>query len=251
MVNMKCRLCNQDKKLIKAHIYPAFFYKNLGLYSPDLKGQGRVHKAIISDNNIYYSKKGLPEGLYDPFILCQACDNYFNEEFENYANNVLFDNTNSNKVKLIADGIELATFTGIDYTKFKLFMLSVFWRASISNKFPEIKLCSNDEEVLRSMFITKDAKEEDEYGVLLLYLNDPEITAKLLTDIKTLKTDNKTCHSFIAGGFLFYLYHDKFHIPSCHKDFLLTKNGILKIPKFPKGKSKQILNEFYGGKIFN
>jgi len=248
---MKCRLCNEDKQLIKAHIYPAFFYKNLGLYSPDLKGQGRVHKAILSDNYFHYNKKGLPEGLYDPNILCQACDNYFNEEFENYANIILFRNSNSTKIKLPAIETEHVTFTGIDYTMFKLFMLSVFWRASISDKFPGIRLCSNDEERLRLMFINKDAKEEDEYGVLLLYLNDPEITSKILTDIKTIKTENSTRFSFIAGGFIFYLYQDKSQIPSCHKDFLLTKNGILKILKFPKGKSKQILNEFYEKEIFN
>jgi len=248
---MKCRLCNQDKKLIKAHIYPAFFYKNFKLYSPDSKGQGRVHKAVFSDNYFHYNTKGLPEGLYDPNILCQACDNYFNEEFENYANNILFDNANSSKVKLIDNGIDLTTFKGIDYTKFKLFMLSVFWRASISDKFPRINLCSNDEEVLRSMFVTKDAKEEDIYGVLLLYLNYPEIAAKIMTDIKTIKTDNKNCYSFIAGGFLFYFYTDKFQIPSCHKDLLLTNDGNLKILKIPKAQSKQILNEFYEGKIFN
>ena len=130
-------------------------------------------------------------------------------------------------------------------------MLSVFWRASISDKFPGIKLCPIDEEILRKMFINKNAKEEDEYGVLLLYLNDPEITGKILTDIKTIKTKNKTCYSFIAGGFIFYFYQDRFQIPSCHKDLLLTKNGILKIIKYPKGKSKQILNEFYETKIFN
>jgi len=220
---MICRLCKKDKKLIKAHIFPAFFYKNFHLYTPDIKGQGRIHKVVISGNNIHYSKKGLPEGLYDPNILCKECDNYFNEEFENYANKILFYNSNSKNPHQTDIGAELVTFSNIDYTKFKLFMLSIFWRASISDKSPGIKLCSNDEEILRSMFINRDSKEEDEYGVLLFYLNDPEITSKILTDIKTIKTENNTCFSFIAGGFIFYLYPNKFQIPSCHKDYFLTK----------------------------
>ena len=41
--------------------------------------------------------------------------------------------------------------------------------------------------------------------------------------IKTIKTENNTCFSFIAGGFIFYLYPNKFQIPSCHKDYFLTK----------------------------
>jgi len=248
---MNCRLCKKDKKLIKAHIFPAFFYKNFQLYSPDMKGQGRVHKLVISGNHIHYSKKGLPEGLYDPNILCKECDNYFNEEFENYANKILFCNSNSKNPYQTEIGPELVTFSNIDYTKFKLFMLSIFWRASISDKSPDIKLCSNDEEILRSMFINRDAKEEDEYGVLLFYLNDPEITSKIITDIKPIKTENNICFSFIAGGFIFYFYPNKFQIPSCHKDYFLTKNGILRIPMFPKGRSKQILNEFLDTKLFH
>lgn len=247
---MKCKLCTKDKKLIKAHIFPDFLYKNLGLYFPDQKGQGRVHKAKFSDRHFHYNKKGLPDELYDPSILCQECDNYFNEEFENYAKTILFDNINGSKVKFTDTGIELRTFINIDYVKFKLFMLSIFWRASISSKFEGIKLSSNDEEELRLMFVNKEAKEED-FGVVLFHMNDPELTSRLLTDIKTIITEKKTCYAFIAGGLVFYLYPNKILLPNNHKELLLTMNGTLKILQYPIGSSKKILNEFYDKQLFN
>jgi hypothetical protein len=39
---MVCQLCVQDKKLIKAHIIPEFFYKNLKIYQPDRWGQNKL-----------------------------------------------------------------------------------------------------------------------------------------------------------------------------------------------------------------
>jgi hypothetical protein len=240
---MLCKLCLKEKKLIKAHIYPEFFYKNLGLYVTDNKGRGRIQRVIIESDKIRYDKKGLPIGIYDHNILCLECDNYINEEFEVYSKRILFD-------EHIDSEMELGTFSNIDYTKFKLFMLSIFWRASISDKFSGIKLPDLDEEEIRLMLINKDAKEEDDYGVLLLYLNDPEITYEIITDVITINKENSKSYSFIIGGFIFCLSPDKSQLPLSMKNVLLKKNGILKILTYPKGSGKQKLNEFYNKKIF-
>lgn len=194
-----CNLCKKKKKLVKSHIYPDFLFKNLGLYFPDQKGQGRVHKANFYDDSLRYNTKGLPSSPYDAEILCEECDNFLNEKYENYAKNKMFDEVPEyEKIHYADSGFELVTFFGIDYSRFKLFMLSIFWRASISDRFPGIKLTINDEESIRKMLVNEQPGEEDEFCVALFHLNDPEITHQLITDIKEIKTDNQTCYLFFC-----------------------------------------------------
>ncbi len=57
---MICKLCDKEKKLIRAHIIPESFYS---------KG----HKKLYADDLIY--EKKMPKGLYDTEILCGECDN--------------------------------------------------------------------------------------------------------------------------------------------------------------------------------
>jgi hypothetical protein len=238
---MKCRLCNLEKHLIKAHIFPDFLYKNLNLYVPDKKGQGRVHKAIKKENKFEYNDKGLPTGIYDSNILCLECDNYLNQEFENYSKRILFDEI----FEQLVGQNDFKIFTQIDYTKFKLFILSIFWKASISEHFKGINLSLAVEEEIRLMLNKKDAKEQEDFGTVLFYLNEPEITSEFLSDIKTIKNQNKTSYAFIAGGILFYFYPVQENIPNSHKEMLISKNGSLKILIYPQEHSVKIIKEFY------
>lgn len=62
---MNCKLCNQNKKLVKAHIIPERFFKSIKISEKPLQ--------------IYAAKAGTyPKrshiGLYDPHILCYECE---------------------------------------------------------------------------------------------------------------------------------------------------------------------------------
>lgn len=252
---MICKLCLQEKKLIRAHIIPDFFYRNLGLYIPDSNGQGRVHKAEFNDKKFYSKKSGLPTGIYDTNILCKECDNLIGV-FEDYAKKVLFDGSiklpGHSFQKLIDkdSSVEYAYLTGLDYHKFKLFMISIFWRASISNLFSGIKLEPTDEEIIRLMILENSGKEEIDYAVVLFNLNDPQITSQIITDIKPIIKHGVSHYAFIAGGLAFYFYPKSKSIPSEHYQLLLTKNGNLVILQYPGGQGKTLLNDFYEMQLF-
>ncbi len=116
---MECRFCSQEKKLIKAHIIPEWAFRYL--YPDPKKRNGKKLVLVNQDCSI---KR--PVGIYDDTILCQECDNKIGLN-DNYAKNVFLDG------KIIS--LELAYLINkINSIKIKLFLMSVLWRTSISNK---------------------------------------------------------------------------------------------------------------------
>ena len=138
----------------------------MGLYDNKF-GQGRIFTASILNDNININKKAIPKGVYDENILCEKCDNFLNQEYENYSDILFFDSTDFK----IINGI--ITFENIDYQKLKLFFLSIFWRASISEQkyFKSIKFTQIIEDYARDLIISKNARNDDDFPVYLYYLN--------------------------------------------------------------------------------
>jgi hypothetical protein len=249
---MKCKLCQEEKKLIKAHIIPKFIYKRLGLYSPDEKGQGRVHKAIYNKTSIKYNPKGYPDGLYDKNILCEDCDNYINEQFETYGKKILFPETPipiseiSFHTEVDEQGTKIGIFSGIKYTEFKLFIISIFWRASISSLVHGIKLTDGEEEQIRLMLVNKDGKEDDYFGTIIFQLDVSDEYSQIMTGFKSDKNGDFISYSFIAGKFVFRFYLQKSGVPESLKPFIISSSNKLKIIVYPHKQSVDFFNAFLG-----
>ena len=113
---MACRLCQENEKLCKSHIIPQVYYKD-AYYSKN-------RLPMISSNpndkiKIYQS------GAWEQ-LLCEECEGYINNSFEKYAQTVIYDLMPSLKIQ--EDHAELV-LEGINYVSFKLFQLSILWRA--------------------------------------------------------------------------------------------------------------------------
>jgi len=170
---MICQLCKSEKKLIRrSHIIPDFMYE--GLFN---------EKHFIADFDLTGQRdmKLYPNGYYDSNILCENCDNILIGRLESYAKIVLFGGigkrSNFHKVEQEVDllGNKILHVNNIDYKRFKLFLLSVLWRASISkqNVFRHVKLSSH-EEIIRRMIFESNPGNEKEYpmGIYLFTPND-------------------------------------------------------------------------------
>ena len=147
---MKCKLCLLAKPLLnKSHIIPDFMYQEL--FDKDHK----IYRLKTS-NTDKYSK--VPTGEYDQNILCAECDNVRIGQFEHYASKVLYGGklavsefpTFINQVN--PHGMKYTYCQNINYKKFKLFLLSILWRASISKRdfFSSVSLGPH-EEIIRQM----------------------------------------------------------------------------------------------------
>ena len=244
---MACRLCDKDKKLIKAHIIPEFLYKDLKLYAPDSSGQGRLHGIRNTNGNIENLKKGLPSGIYDSTILCKDCDSTILKEYDDYGKLIFTRLLGQRNNRESADFIELEIS---NYFLFKAFFISIFWRASISSR-PEFTIVDLNrfDSRLKDFFNQKDMNIMDEFEIVILYLNNGHSDDYLCNFVEINKLDTYF-YSFIAGGFLINLFPYKNKIFEIWKAFIAKNEKIYKIPIVRDTEtSKYIINTFIDSEI--
>ncbi len=205
----QCKLCHETKTLInKSHIIPDFYYKKLGLYND----KHQLHK--IEAQEFVKSKKFklLPTGDYEGGILCKECDNEVIGNLEDYARRLFFGDLRPNqaikinKFKNQFDGFEFTICENVDYKKFKLFLLSILYRACISSReiFKEAEIPSGDLEAIRKMIINENPGKVNEYPIVILsYLNDDTMPIDyVFQPIKSVSPE-KFLITFFIGGFVF------------------------------------------------
>ncbi len=116
-----CKFCNQEKDLIKAHIIPKGFYKNI---SP------AAYKSLNIDDGTWFQTQN---GIKDNNILCAECDNHIIGSFEKEGYRVLkeeiYKHIENNKQNRILYHLKKADY---DYKLLRNFFISILWRASIS-----------------------------------------------------------------------------------------------------------------------
>lgn len=150
----QCRLCLKMAVLSESHVIPEF------LYPPTYDEKHRAIKATSQlTNGEPFIQKGLRERL-----LCQTCETLLSK-YESYAAGVI------KKIQGASPepGDRTVEFEGIDYARFKLFQLSLLWRASIAegDMFAYISLGDHEDDV-REMIHSEDPGEEYEYSCFIV-----------------------------------------------------------------------------------
>jgi len=120
-----CLLCRQEEVLIEAHIIPKWAFKYLYPNKEDFDKRALI---LVRKNKPNLKRR---IGSYDSNILCAKCDNFLGK-YDEYGKKVILDFPLESRSK------EAYVIKNIDFSKFKIFLLSVLWRASISN-LPEYK----------------------------------------------------------------------------------------------------------------
>lgn len=136
-----CKLCNKYKKLIDAHIVPKWAFKKI-------RGMSHTLLSVSMGRN-----KRRPIGFYDSGILCAACDNALGI-YDSYGKEVLYNKEKEGHGDMIL-------IKNVDSDKFKLFILSVFWRASISSiqEMDDINL-GPWEDIIKNKILNPKTKDE-------------------------------------------------------------------------------------------
>jgi hypothetical protein len=160
--NEPCRLCQAENGLRFSHIFPEFLYKPLY----DEKHRLIAIKAEPKpDGNKDLLQKGIRE-----YLLCADCEQHLSK-FERYASQVLRELPDTSREPPGA----VIRVTGIDYVRFKLFQLSLLWRAGISNQasFQGIYLGPHEQR-LRQMIREENPGGPLDYGCVLIRARGPE-----------------------------------------------------------------------------
>jgi hypothetical protein len=214
-MNKNCKLCLEQKNLQNSHIIPEFFYKPLY----DEKHRFHVLSTIPEEKNIM-EQKGVREKL-----LCYDCEQYFSQ-LEDYASKVF----NGGVEIGFKKDINKILIENIDYTKFKLFQLSLLWRASVSSckLFSEVCLRPHEEK-LRIMLINKNPGEYYEYGcsIIGLLMEGKELAGEMILKPESLRVDGQRCYRFILGGCIWLFVVSRHSKNFYGRELFLSKDGKL------------------------
>jgi hypothetical protein len=120
---MLCKFCNEERPLINAHIVPEAFFR-------DMKSSDEAMLYLLSSNAEKRPKR-TPIGPYDPGILCRSCEEQF-QEWDDYGAKLLIADRDTAFRKISVAEFDVFVADEFDYTKLKLFLISVVWRAAVA-----------------------------------------------------------------------------------------------------------------------
>ena len=184
---MNSKLCNKESQLKKSHIIPEFLYSSMY----DEKHRFHVLSSFKATKNAKLQK-----GIREP-LLCEECENKLSK-YERYISLVF---TGATPIKSTRDG-GLIIVEGLDYKKFKLFALSVLWRASVSTLpfFTQVNLGPH-EEVIRQMIHNEEPGEIEAYPFMLSpVVFENEVQTDLIIQPSWARLQGLYSYRFVFGG---------------------------------------------------
>ena len=218
-----CKLCERERKLIKAHIIPK------KLYNPILKASSGESPRVYVVGTEKKSQQS-QNGIYDPDILCRECDGDLIGSWDNYGQTLLLsspsrENYTVDEAGKLA-GYKIDTF---DYNQLKLFFMSILWRAAITSDqfFAQVQLGSWEDK-LKKMILAQDPGSENDFSVhLFKYEGD---FSEIMQNPTKEKQEGVNCYRFRFPKYGFLIKVDKRNFPPKLAHCLLSSNQPLLIP---------------------
>lgn len=247
---MLCKLCNTEKELIKrSHIIPDFLYH--GLFN-------ETHFIATIELEDFKNRKRIPTGVYDKHLLCRDCDNRIIGRFESYARNVLLGCKGNIETQPIIEqrinqlNRKYLHVKNINYSKFKLFLLSILWRASISeqNFFKSIKLSVEHETAIGKMILDNNPKSVNDYPIgLFLFEENTSFNTKLIASPIKIENTKMLSYVFLINGLSI---HYKIHGDNDDEFFTqigLKETGEIDVYIYDEENGKKYFDNYLGYKL--
>jgi len=197
---VKCQYCGENKKLIKAHIIPASFFKPLRADNGDVP-------YLMNDLPGEFPKKS-QTGVYDKTILCRECEDQF-AKWDEYGFKTLVDG--AKQLKPMYDQQKLLAFIlpQVDIDQLKRFLLSVLWRASVSSQdfYKQVNLGPYQDKI-QAILENTTTLAKDEYSFFLSRFDDQYFGTTML-DPRLERWDGVNYYRIYLGGFIAHIKVDK------------------------------------------
>lgn len=202
-----CRLCGQHALLIKAHIFPRYFFE--------------PGSSLVDGKS--NSRKKRPMGSYDTNILCGLCDSKIGELFDDAAKEILIDRKGVIKdPRLPIYRLKNKNY----YDKLARFFISVLWRASISliEDFRTISL-GPYENMAKQVIVDSNFASHKYFAVSLCLFSN--YSGKISMVPTRIRIDGINFYSLILGYFKVFIKCDKRDIPDGFKKIILSPQNDL------------------------
>lgn len=226
---MRCRFCNQDKTLVRAHVIPEGFFRRLR--------DGEDPPRMLSNVENTYPKRS-PIGVYDTEILCIDCETQFGN-WDQYAQELLTNSLTPAKEILHNNQIVGYEISDYNYEKLKLFFISLLWRASVSvQPFYEKVRLGQYEEIAKTHINNKDPGAPDDFAITLAKFD--HALGQTILDPHGEKWEGVKYYRFYFGGYVAYIKVDKRLAPPPLGDFVIAPAAPLRIIARNLDKSKEL-----------
>lgn len=185
----QCRLCHQEHELRNSHIVPEFLYG--GLYNQKnhlmaINGRGRQ------------GWKPLQQGIREK-LFCEACEQHFNEYCEKPFRRQW---CGISPLPNPWTEPEIIWLT-VDYSSFKLFHLSILFRASVSSlpTYSEVALGPHEDR-MRNMLINRDPGHFWQYPVMgrAVIHHKTHAIIDMVSKAERLNHNGQRCYGIMFGG---------------------------------------------------
>lgn len=184
-----CQLCQLDRELRKSHIVPESLHADL---------YNDKHQLMAITGRGAYGRKLLQNGIREP-LFCEACEQHFNEYCEKpfleewVRAKPLPDPWTTNAVFWIT----------VNYSSFKLFHLSVLFRAGVSTlpTYSEVSLGPHQEK-LRQLLLNRDPGEFWQYPIFAYAVvhHQTKRLIPMVSQVQRSSFDGQRCYGMMYGG---------------------------------------------------
>jgi hypothetical protein len=209
-----CKLCKEKAELRYSHILPEFFYSSL---------YDELHRTMFvpSDEKEKLAQKGVRE-----YLLCQECETKLSK-YEGYASKLIQKISGFSK-----DSTGRFVYSdNVDYRQFKLFQLSILWRASVSQEkmFAQVDLGPRHEERIRHMLFEETPGKSSDYGCLMTMFPDPKKIDKIIWSPTRERVFGHNGYRFMIGNLMWYFFVTSHTLHAEFQAFFVPETGFLRI----------------------
>lgn len=214
---MPCTLCHQNKPLRRSHIVPEFMYK-------PMYDQAHRFQALSRnpDERSQTHQKGLREKL-----LCHDCEQLLANKYENYAATEFY----RPALEAMQQPPIVFTMPGLDYRRFKLFLLSLLWRLGSAKPgvFRPASLGSHSEK-LRGLLLQDNPGGWLEYPCMITALTlNKKFHGDFTAGAFSTKVEGIAVWAFVLSGFYFCFFVASHAPPEILHPFFIRPSGPLHI----------------------
>ena len=190
----ECRLCKKESDLCKSHIFPEYMYSHC-------YDDNHSFMEFTAEDGRYNKRRR--KGIYE-YLLCKKCEEII-QEYEDYGKRILYEDAKPE----IEESKQPYTNESYNYRLFKLFVLSLLWRSSISTQ-DSFKLASlgKYEEELRIVLLNGLELAVNNYPICMYQTHiggQPSDGVFMEIYPSKSKYDGRAIYQFVADGIFFFV----------------------------------------------
>jgi len=217
---MTCPLCDKDEPLQNSHVIPEF------LYGPAYDEKHRVGVVKAGLPGMRFLQKGIREPL-----LCRQCEQLLNTRYEHPVSKAW--------AAYFPDEVPGDSYLleGIDYRVFKLFHLSILWRASIARgpEWSAVSLGARHDQRLREAIREGRAPDRSSYPILATLFVGPKTRRPSfgwLMPPCANRLGPSRVYTLLYGGCAWHTVVANHAVVAPANPFVLSERGQLGIPTY-------------------